>query len=364
MPPRRSSRTSISPITGADDVSSLTLAEVRDRLNRNNILLESPLFGGSPNKNQISPSIGMNIGIGEPGPSSMSFSPSPNKIQNYQINQNIDDPVRNKLLLARESLLAREQELMMNNLNMSPKIEIDEQHINGNGEESGKISFMENQNQQQSQGRSGKARVLNRIREDEHNLARNGLILPIDQTLHLGQRDYQNATAQQLSYLSINQTRSSSPKPRQLKQFNNNPNDLFNEGGDDDEMIRANRLARLNAFMSYKQSNDSEEEEEYDEDEDEINDEDRKMLENLKNNHNSLRNGNGNNEEEEEDERNFTLSGISSGGYDGNGIPERMIDSIGEEIDEFGEDDEIFAEGNDEYDNGLGQGSLAAGPGR
>ncbi|WWC92201.1 uncharacterized protein L201_007155 [Kwoniella dendrophila CBS 6074] len=383
MPPRRSSRTSISSPTGADDVSSLSLAEVRDRLNRNNALLNSPLFA---NQQPNSPPIGVGIGVGGPGPSSSSFSP----IHSPQPNHS--DPVKEKLLLAREALLAREQELMLSNIHLKDEnMDIEPTSPNLNGSSIGNDGMKVENGQERIKspnnlngGRSGKARVLNKIREDECNLAKNGLILPIDQTLHLGQRDYQNATALSLSHLTINQTRSSSPKPRNpynkfkaksrfggSQEQNQQHNDLFNN--QDDEITRANRLARLNAFMSYKGSNsdneDLEEEDDdhdndenngyYDEDDDD-DDDDLDIKEDDKEEYiNRLIK-----ETESNGDRNFELSGPASGGYDGNGLPLRSKNEIGEEIDEFGEDDEIFAEGNDEYGNGTGQGSLAAGPGR
>ncbi|WRT70601.1 uncharacterized protein IL334_007599 [Kwoniella shivajii] len=335
MPPRRSSRPSISSPTGGDDVSSLTLGQVRDRLNRNEALLNSPLFA-SPNGANVlvSPPTSPQIGVGEsgPGPSTISFSsPQPNH-----------DPVKDKLLLARESLLAREQELMMNNM-----------QINENGHS--------------ERRKSGKERVIERIREDEGRLAKNGLILPIDQTLTLGQRDYQNATALSLSQLSLNHTRSSSPKPRRPNPHSSSRSGLGGADpfGGEDEISRANRLARLNAFMSYKSTDSDEEDfddnEDYNrhaEDEDADGDDDAYL--------NKLREGNGDADIDIDidGEGDFPLSGPASGGYDGNGLPLRTTDETGQEVDEFGEDDEIFLEGNDEYANGAGQGTLAAGPGR
>lgn len=189
MPPRRSSRTSISSPTGADDVSYLTLAEVRDRLNRNNALLNSPLFATQPQIQPTSPPIG--IGIGGPGPSSSSFSPihSP---QSQSVNSS--DPVKDKLLLAREALLAREQELMLSNIHIKDEqMDVENSNLNSNGfginnshSDGGGVVKLENgqariksptNNLNSNGGRSGKARVLNKIREDECNLAKNGLIL-------------------------------------------------------------------------------------------------------------------------------------------------------------------------------------------
>ncbi|OCF39833.1 hypothetical protein I317_06385 [Kwoniella heveanensis CBS 569] len=343
MPPaRRSSRPSVSA-SGADDVANLTLAEVRDRLNRNNALLSSPLFNSPP----TSPQLG--LGVAGPGPNS-AMSPTRS------------DPVRDKLVAARESLLAREQELMLGSL--SVKEESNGYGAgNGNGAGTGYASGAgmnggKDTGRRTSEGGvSGKAKVLERIKAGEGSLARNGLILPIDQTLTLGDRDYQNAAAAALSHLSINQTRSSSPKPRRSPHGSAVPrnHDLFSSGiggGGDDEIARANRLARLNAFMSYKGSESDEDD--FDEDEDDFDDED-EILDGQEGFIDEIGTG---------DERDFPLSGPAAGGYDGNGLPLRNVDSIGEEVDEYGEDDEIFAEGNDEYGNGAGRGTLEAGPGR
>ncbi|WVF67991.1 hypothetical protein IAT40_002753 [Kwoniella sp. CBS 6097] len=333
MPPaRRSSRPSVSA-SGADDVANLTLAEVRDRLNRNNALLSSPLFASPP----TSPQLG--LGVAGPGPNS-AMSPTRS------------DPVRDKLVAARESLLAREQELMLGSLSVKEE--------NGYG---GVASLNGGKDGRRSSegGVSGKAKVLQRIKAGENTLARNGLILPIDQTLTLGDRDYQNAAAAALSHLSINQTRSSSPKPRRAPHGAVPRNhDLFSSGiggGGDDEIARANRLARLNAFMSYKGS-ESDEDDFHDDDDDDDEDDDEDEDQDLDGQEGYLdQTGAG-------DERDFPLSGPAAGGYDGNGLPLSNVDSTGEEIDEFGEDNEIFAEGNDEYENGAGRETLDAGPGR
>ncbi|WVQ95551.1 hypothetical protein IAU59_002648 [Kwoniella sp. CBS 9459] len=327
MPPaRRSSRPSVSA-SGADDVANLTLAEVRDRLNRNNALLSSPLFASPP----TSPQLG--LGVAGPGPNS-AMSPTRS------------DPVRDKLVAARESLLAREQELMLGTLSVKEE--------NGDGYDVTMGPKGAKDGRRTSEGGvSGKAKVLERIKAGEGSLARNGLILPIDQTLTLGDRDYQNAAAAALSHLSINQTRSSSPKPRRPPHGAVPRNhDLFSSGigGGEDEIARANRLARLNAFMSYKGSDSDDDDfgDDDDDDDDEGLDGHEGYLDQI---------GTG-------DERDFPLSGPAAGGYDGNGLPLRNVDTIGEEVDEYGEDNEIFAEGNDEYGNGAGRETLDAGPGR
>ncbi|KAK6906693.1 hypothetical protein I203_100680 [Kwoniella mangroviensis CBS 8507] len=326
MPPRRSSRTSLSSPTGADDISYLTLAEVRDRLNRNNALLSSPLFA-TPQ-------------VGAAGPSS--------------------DPVKDKLLLAREALLAREQELMLDNMHLADQDTQQQQIYNGSPPKSPTLSLGGGGN-----GRSGKARVLNRIREGESNLAKNGLILPIDQTLHLGQRDYQNATALSLSHLSLNPTRSSSPKPRSARPKVSHPSNLYDNVpvGGEDEITRANRLARINAFMSYKSSSsDSEDDDDDFDQDDDVDEEGMEGIDKEEYINRLIRS------QSQLEEKNFPLTGNASGGYDGNGQPlhndDKSLDDLGEEVDVYGEDDEDFLEGNDEYANGAGQGSMAAGPGR
>jgi hypothetical protein len=94
--PRRS-RGSLSSASGqspTDEISHLTLAEVRERIARNERVLNSALFSTSP-------SAGMNGAAMSPGSSRGSGS---------------DDPVRARLLAVRASLCAREAELIADSM--------------------------------------------------------------------------------------------------------------------------------------------------------------------------------------------------------------------------------------------------------
>ncbi|WWD20625.1 hypothetical protein CI109_105101 [Kwoniella shandongensis] len=313
--PSRRSRPSLPPSTH-DEISLLTLPEVRARLARNNALLTSALF--------VSPPSNSNSTNGA-GPSS--------------------DPVRDKLIIAREALLAREKELVRE----------EEEHVQEDRKVEGDI-----QQRRGSEGmRSGKRRVIESIKQGEGMLAKNGLILPIDQTLHLSERDYQNATTLALSHLSLDQTRSLSPKPRLGRPLagssNRAPRFVGQVGEDDDEISRAERMARLNAFMSYKGTgSEDEEEDDYDDDEDEDEEEEEEdgALD-LEDGPSGNGGGRGKSAKGRiTDENHFPLGGNAEGGYDGNGMPRRNEDVLGEQVDEYGEDDEVFAEGNDDYDNG------------
>lgn len=87
--PNRRARHSIT-----DDISHLTLPEVRDRLERNERVLSSALFSGSPSNT-----------------ASLATSPTATSSMHHPISPG-GDPVRARLLAAREALLAREAELV------------------------------------------------------------------------------------------------------------------------------------------------------------------------------------------------------------------------------------------------------------
>lgn len=153
-----------SPSTTQDEISLLTLPEVRTRLTRNNALLSSSLFASSPSQPQPPPSPSSsnvnNNGIGPgPGPGpSQGLSQGPGQ-------QQPSDPIREKLLIAREALLAREKEL----LEEQTQDEIQDQ--DGTDPASGGA-------RRGSEGmRSGKRRVIESIKQGEGSLAKNGLIL-------------------------------------------------------------------------------------------------------------------------------------------------------------------------------------------
>ncbi|WVO17458.1 hypothetical protein L204_105150 [Cryptococcus depauperatus] len=256
------------PPSPTTDIANLSLPQVNTRLERNAALLASPLFSGH-------------------------------------------DPVRIKLEKARQDLLTRQQELMMQNMSLQP-------HSN--------VQVLA----------SGKQRALQTIKQSEVHLAKNSLILPIDQTLLLGQRDYINQTAASLSSLSINPTRSISPKPRLPRNLSAKrshtrlrytESNAMQEGRQEDEIARAERLSRLGAFMSYK--GDSDEQDEWSDSEDDYYSND---------------------------------GGDEEGYFDENGMPKRRRDATGEQVDEFGLEDDEFQEGNDEYQNGAGDQPMSAAP--
>lgn len=178
---------------------------------------------------------------------------------------------------------------------------------------------------------------------------------PMDQTLSLGQRDYINSTTHALSSLTLDHTRSSSPKPRNSTRTNGVPRSrpsrsqllaigdgsgsTDNYGGD--EVARAERLARLNAFMSYKGSDDEWSDSDDDEDE-----------------------GYYDYPEDGQGEMVFETMDDSQIGYKPNGMPLRRKNATGEEVDEYGMEDDEFAEGNSDYENGAGDEPTSGAPGR
>ncbi|WVQ85833.1 hypothetical protein IAT38_008001 [Cryptococcus sp. DSM 104549] len=322
MPPRRARPTLSAAI--ADDIPSLTLPEVKDRLARNAALLSSPLFsqGTAPvHQSPTSPQGSHPSTFPAAGPS------SPTPLHPAQQQQQ-PDPIRDKLVAARDALLLREQELMMEKMAV--------------GDAKGKMV-----------ARSGKQRVLESIQQGEGSLAKNGLILPIHETLHLSQRDYANQTASALSSLSLNPTRSSSPKPRAPHRGHPAHPSHLSRGGQSsvgslasggDEMARAQQLARLNAFMQYKGGSDDG----FDDSDDDDDDEglDYELDDNV-----------------DGREADFRVAD-NRVGFDRNGMPRRRTDALGEEVDEFGEEDDEFAEGNDDYGSGAGDDPRSGAPGR
>lgn len=139
MPPstRRSSLPSVTALP-PDEISALSLAEVRARLERNERVLNSSIF--SPPRSPSLPNI-----------ASSSTSPTP-------------DPVREKLLVSRQQLLHREQELLM-------------AQMDDGIEKMGVGSLAESSASARRRSRSGKVRALERIQAGEGRLAKNGVLL-------------------------------------------------------------------------------------------------------------------------------------------------------------------------------------------
>ncbi|ODO10506.1 hypothetical protein I350_01101 [Cryptococcus amylolentus CBS 6273] len=348
MPTRRARPSLVAAIN--EDIPSLSLPEVKARLERNTALLASPLFASPPDASSA-------------GSSSSSSSAQ------------IVDPVRDKLVKAREALLMREQELMMENMDMDdPGGAGSAGFASAAGQDFG---FSKGKGKEREVHTSGKMRVLDRIRRGEGTLAKNGLILPIDQTLSLGQRDYINQTASSLSSLSLEATRSSSPKPRHPINHpgrgavprNRNSSTRLRDGytadtgangirgdggggpgvdgvGGDDEVLRAQRLARLGAFMNYKGDDDEWSDEDDDSD---FHEEDDYPY---------------NPEEDRPQAFDFEAQDDRQVGFTRDGMPRRRENELGEEIDEFGEEDDEFAEGNDDYRDGDGDEPRSGAPGR
>ncbi|WVQ70562.1 hypothetical protein IAR50_000081 [Cryptococcus sp. DSM 104548] len=352
MPARRARPSLVAAIN--EDIPSLSLSEVKARLERNSALLASPLFASSP------------AGPSPAGPSTAVSTAD--KVE-------VVDPVREKLVKAREALLMREQELMMESMNMDGAGEAGSgSPAFGGGSDFG---LGKGKGKEREVHTSGKMRVLDRIRRGEGTLAKNGLILPIDQTLSLGQRDYINQTASSLSSLSLEATRSSSPKPRHpinhpgrnaVPRNRNSstrlrdgytastaPNGMRGEGGGgagldgvggDDEVLRAQRLARLSAFMNYKGDDDEWSDEDDDSD---FHEQDDYPY---------------NPEEDRPQAFEFETQDDRQVGFTRDGMPRRRENALGEEIDEFGEEDDEFAEGNDDYRDGDGDEPRSGAPGR
>lgn len=145
----------------------------------------------------------------------------------------------------------------------------------------------------------------------------NGVCRPIDQTLSLGSRDYTTQTLDNFNHLSLSKAVKANYDPT-------------------DENARAQHLARMNNFMTYKGDPDAdgeEDEEGYEEG----------MF------------GFEDGEYEGDDDRLGSGSGMGNGGGGGSGV--RHERGTGERVDEFGEDEEAWREGaGDEYT--LGGGNL------
>lgn len=250
MPPTRRHRPSLpmSP-TGADDISYLTLAEVRDRLARNERVLNSSIFkspsaamgGRSSSSATSSPaqslatsptspflanfsqgsgalqsssslssaSPGVGAGASVPGPNgtvkiepglenatSAQAGPSRNSQPQSPSPAIPRDPVKEKLLLTRQVLLAREQELLMQeNTEQVGRLHVgspespsmlynhDRDRDNrrasgsGSGSASGHGGAMNLTDNGVGAGRSGKARALEIIRQGDAKRSSNAVIL-------------------------------------------------------------------------------------------------------------------------------------------------------------------------------------------
>ena len=156
-PPPRRARGSTPTPAGLEDISTLTLGEVRSRLERNERVLSTALFTGTTS------------------PASPVLSSSPtSEAQPFAVGSPTSDPFREKLLAARQHLLAREHELVsqdgMQNMDMG----------NGDQQLAESSSDARRRSSAASFGavmRSGKARAVETIQAGEGKLAQNGIIL-------------------------------------------------------------------------------------------------------------------------------------------------------------------------------------------
>jgi hypothetical protein len=130
---------------------------------------------------------------------------------------------------------------------------------------------------------------------------------PIEQTLSLGSRDYTTQTLDTFTHLSLNKQKSYSANGTQMAKF-----DPL------DENARAQTLARMNTFMSYK----------------------------------------GDGDDDDDDVFGFEGDGEGEGEYEGNDdrmTVNRGARGTGERVDQYGEDEEEWREGaDDEYTLGGG----------
>ncbi|KAL1409858.1 hypothetical protein Q8F55_003857 [Vanrija albida] len=177
------------PGSGSDEISHLSLGEVRDRLARNERVLNTSLFSTSPTA----------------ASSFAAGSPTARRVSN----PDAPDPVRDRLLAVREQLLAREAELLADSI--------------------GGMSLSPSSPSRLASSpptRSGKARALDAIRQGELHLAPNSMVF---ETLALQERDFDNQTAARFAQaLSLDRPDSGRGKQRHI----------------DDELGRAQQAAR------------------------------------------------------------------------------------------------------------------------
>lgn len=183
MPIRRSRGSLPSSPTPADDVSGLTLPEVRDRLARNSRVLSSSLF--SPSTSPASTSVLSNYARTDQSPGAGQAGPS----RHAQTQAQPVDPVRERLVQTRDALLAREAELLalgMEGMSVTPIASPSgvKQEMDGNGSPiSSKGGYMspDGGGRRDSAGRlvrgSGKQRALDTIRQGEVGLAQGNILL-------------------------------------------------------------------------------------------------------------------------------------------------------------------------------------------
>ncbi|RXK40660.1 hypothetical protein M231_02117 [Tremella mesenterica] len=308
---------------GPEDLSLLSLADVRARIERNSHVLGLSLFSPtSPTSPIFVPSSrishptfttpGIPLSVSPTGPDLINQN-GLNDLNQHRVDGqgfvediriNEVDPVREKLLVARKTLLEREQELLLQIANDG----VEKLDMNDAGPSRPK--------------KSGQQRVLEEIRQKDKNLPEGGVLLPLDESFQLAQRDSDEATARRLASISLSSSTSvsapSSSDSRSRATPNNpgpgiglTPNlkhrstpNTQRGGMLLDDYTRAQAQARMRTFMSHKP--DDEDMFGYEEDSDAV-------------------------------------------GQSGRGERAYRAPGTGEEVDELGEDDEVWSEGNEDY---------------
>lgn len=144
---------------GIEDISVLNLAEVRSRLERNERVLSTSLFSSSPTSSTLA-----------------SFGTSPNSpLARGNQTSPPPDPFRDKLLAARQALLAREQELLMEAGMV--KMEVGEPVAESSTDARRRSEGMVQNGNTNGNTRSGKARAMEAIQAGEVSLSPSGKIL-------------------------------------------------------------------------------------------------------------------------------------------------------------------------------------------
>lgn len=182
MPPNRRHRPSLPTSPGADDISGLSLSECRDRLARNERVLNSSLFSSvspppSLSTSPTSPFLGDQSTFHAFGSAaSASASAGPSRPPAPPV-----DPVKEKLLLTRQALLQREQELMMaQSTDQVAKLEVgspESPRFMDTMSAGRRVSGSGGGGSAAGASRSGKARAMEIIRQGEANRSPNAIIL-------------------------------------------------------------------------------------------------------------------------------------------------------------------------------------------
>lgn len=157
--PKRTRASLPNTLAGIEDISVLNLAEVRSRLERNERVLSTSLFSTSPTSSTLA-----------------AFGTSPNSpLARGSMTSPPPDPFREKLLAARQALLTREQELLMEAgmVKMEVAEPIAESSSNARRRSEGTLQ----NGATNGSALSGKARAMEAIQAGEVSLSPSGKIL-------------------------------------------------------------------------------------------------------------------------------------------------------------------------------------------